>query len=126
MMKLRMAEKRFQCEWADIKKGHKSLLNAEYLLKEIQLCESYLIQHPELRLPSLLVNSARTMLLSGINNYDRHKSLPLFLGWSELDVVHATLAKKKIPKAVLTEYRRYLSYSDGLKKHGAELIAEIG
>lgn len=118
-------EKRFQDEWTQIKRQYQSLLNAEYLLKEIQLCESFLQEKPNLTLPRLLVNSARSMLLTGVKNGDKHRLLPLFLGWSELDVLQAMLSGQPIPDSVTVEYQRYLSYSNNLKKHGAELVAAI-
>lgn len=110
MIKTKMAMRQFEQEIA-------SLLNANYLIQELSICERYLSKHPELKsstktatAPNTLANSVRFLLLTGSENYSKYKKSPLFKGWSAQEINLAIKQKKSIPDEVKNTFVDYSEY----------------
>lgn len=80
MVKTKMAMRQFEHEIASLREKYPSLLNSNYLIQEVSICERYLSKYPELKsstkaatAPNTLANSARFLLLTGSENYSKYK-----------------------------------------------------
>lgn len=132
---MKMAYKAMQQELRQIQSRYPSLLNAKYLLEEIKLCERYLSDYPELAdeqykdivatSPAALANSARLLLLNGRANEIKHRTLPLFCGWSKSNIETASTSNQPIPNKVKESYLSFVRYRKQIGELHEELVAEI-
>ncbi|EOX3379513.1 hypothetical protein ACPFUC_001949 [Vibrio cholerae] len=124
-----MIDRKFNGELQSIQNQYHSLLTSDYLLREIALCEAYVSQYPELAKrqdgPLVLANSARMLLLNGKHNTHKHQSLPLFHGWSTLDIEKALVSQQSIPVSVMSVYQAFNEYRRKLGKIDKECVIDI-
>ncbi|NGZ66630.1 hypothetical protein G6Z92_06470 [Vibrio aestuarianus subsp. cardii] len=135
MIKLKIAHKAFSKELSQIQSRYSSLLNTKYLLEEIELCERFIDNHQDfgdaqykninITSPIILANSARLLLLNGATNIYKHKSLPLFHGWSILNIKRAIKLNQSIPNKVRSSYEQFEYYRQQLGALHKELEVDI-
>ncbi|ELA9367481.1 hypothetical protein QUN99_003371 [Vibrio parahaemolyticus] len=135
MMKIKVANRMFIADLEKLQSRYRSLLVKEYLLEEIALCERILADYPEIadsqyqpivtRSPVTLANSARLLLLSDRKNKLKHQTLPLFNGWSKLEIERATTLSHHIPEHVKTAYVEFEHYQKHIGSLDKEMMVEI-